>query len=258
MKNFNDDEEYYGDWEYTTNSQLGYVKRSPAYYWKMRNGAKIDGAALRFGSLVHTMVLEPEKVKENFVMFNPDERPEADKGMTSKINKDWKMQMDLDCKMGRKTLMTMDQMKLALTLQEKLYACPEVMEVLNNCETEVPKTWIDLNTMSKCKGKADIVMNNGLTLVDLKTTGKDVKDFERSAYNFNYHRQAAFYMDGFGATEFVFIVIESNAPHQIGIFNCSEDFIDKGRQEYIELLEQKQDHCESAEIANEYIIKGEI
>jgi len=258
MKNFDNDEEYYGDWEYTTNSQLGYVKRSPANYWKMRNGAKIDGAALRFGSLVHTMILEPEKVANNFVVFNPDERPEADKGMTSKINKAWKMQMDLDCKEGRKTLMTMVQMKLALTLQEKLYACPEVMEVLNNCDTEVPKMWTDLNTMSKCKGKADIVMKGGTTLVDIKTTGKDVKDFERSAYNFDYHRQAAFYMDGFGATEFVFIVIESNAPHQIGIFTCSEDFIDKGRHEYIELLEQKQKYCETAKVANSYLIKGEI
>ena len=258
MKNFNDDEAYYGDWEYTTNSQLGYVKRSPANYWKMRNGGKIDGAALRFGSLVHTMILEPEKVANNFVVFNPDERPESDKGMTSKINKAWKIQQDLDCKESRKTLMTMAQSELALDIQERLYACPEVMEILNNCETEVPKLWTDLNTMSKCKGKADIVMNDGLTLVDIKTTGKDVKDFERSAYNFDYHRQAAFYMDGFGAKEFVFVVIESNAPHQIGIFTCSEEFIEKGRQEYIELLEQKQRYCETAEIANSYIIKGEI
>ena len=179
MKNFEDDQEYYGDWEYTTNSQLGYVKRSPAMYWKMRNGAKIDGAALRFGSLVHTMILEPEKVTSNFVVFNPENRPEQDKGMTSKINKEWKRSLDLSCKDGSKYLMTMEQYELAQKLKRKLYDCPEVKSILDNCETEVPKTWLDFNTMSKCKGKADIVIDGGDMLVDIKTTGKDVKDFKK-------------------------------------------------------------------------------
>jgi hypothetical protein len=258
MKNFNDDQEYYGDWEYTTNSQLGYVKRSPAYYWKMRNGAKIDGAALRFGSLVHTMILEPEKVSENFVVFDAEDRPEQAKGMTSKANKAWKLQLDLDCKEGRKYLMTVDQFELAQKLTKKLYDCPEVKAMLDNCETEVPKTWIDFNTMSKCKGKADIIIDGGDMIVDIKTTGKDVKDFRRSAYNFAYHRQAAFYLDGFNAKEFVFVVIESNAPHQIGIFRCSENFLEQGRQEYIELLEDKKKYCETVALANNHIIHEEL
>ena len=78
------------------------------------------------------------------------------------------------------------------------------------------------------------------------------------AYNFAYNRQAAFYLDGFNAKEFVFIVIESNAPHQIGIFRCSEDFIESGRQEYIELLEDKKRYCETAEEANNHIIHEEL
>jgi len=258
MKNFNNDSDYYGDWEYTTNSQLGYVKRSPSYYWKMRNGGKIDGPALRFGSLVHTLILEPEKYSENFVVFNPEDRPEKEKGMTSKMNKEWKKRLDLDCKEGRKYLMTMEQYELALKLKRKLNDCPEVKAILDNCETEVPKTWIDFNTMSKCKGKADIVIDGGDMLVDIKTTGKDVVDFKKSAYRYAYHRQAAFYLDGFNAKEFVFIVIESNAPHQIGIFRCSENFIDQGRQEYIELLEKKKKYCESAIEANNHVIHEEL
>ena len=71
MDQFKSDEEYYGDWEYTTNSQLGYVKKSPAYYWKMRNGGKLDTPALRFGALVHTLILEPEKFSELFFVFDP-------------------------------------------------------------------------------------------------------------------------------------------------------------------------------------------
>ena len=258
MVDLNNDEQYYGDWEYTTNSQLGYVKRSPSYYWKMRNGGKIDGPALRFGALVHTLILEPEKYQENFIVFNPDDRPEQDKGMTSKINKAWKLKMDEECRDGHKYLMTMDQYQLALKLKRKLYNCKEVKDILDNCVTEVPKTWIDFNTMSKCKGKADIVVDGGDMLVDIKTTGKDVADFRKSAYRYAYNRQAAFYMDGFGAKEFVFIVIESNAPHQIGIFRCSDTFIDSGRQEYIDLLEKKNKYCKSVVEANNHIIHDEL
>jgi hypothetical protein len=75
-------------------------------------------------------------------------------------------------------------------------------------------------------------------LVDLKTTSKPITDFRKSAYRYSYHRQAAFYLDGFGAKEFVFIVIETNEPHQIGIFRCSDNFIEQGREEYISLLEE--------------------
>ena len=258
MKTFNTDEEYYGDYEYVTNSQLGYIKKSPAYYWKMRNGGSLDTPALRFGALVHTLILEPEKYQENFVVFNPDDRPEKDKGMTSKLNRAWKVKLEDECSSGRKYLMTMDQYNLAIKLRNKLFACKEVKAILDNCKTEVPKCWVDFNTMTKCKGKADIVVDDGDMLVDIKTTGKDVSDFKKSAYRYGYNRQAAFYLDGFNAKEFVFIVIETNAPHQIGIFRCSEMFLDSGRQEYIDLLEKKRLYCETQSEANKHIIHEEL
>ena len=258
MKTFNTDEEYYGDYEYVTNSQLGYVKKSPAYYWKMRNGGSLDTPALRFGALVHTLILEPEKYQENFVVFNPDDRPEKDKGMTSKLNRAWKVKIEDECSSGRKYLMTMDQYNLAIKLRNKLFACKEVNAILDNCKTEVPKCWVDFNTMTKCKGKADIVVDNGDMLVDIKTTGKDVSEFKKSAYRYGYNRQAAFYLDGFNAKEFVFIVIETNEPHQIGIFRCSEMFLDSGRQEYIDLLEKKRLYCETQSEANKHIIHEEL
>jgi len=258
MKNFQTDEEYYGDYEYVTNSQLGYVKRSPAYYWKMRNGGKIDSPALRFGALVHTLILEPEKYQENFVVFNAEDRPERDKSMASKINKAWKIDLERDCLEGRKYLMTMDQYNTALKLKSKLLSTPDVKKILDNCETEVPKCWLDFNTMTKCKGKADILVDGGDMIVDIKTTGKDVADFRKSAYRYAYNRQAAFYLDGFGAKEFVFIVIETNEPHQIGIFRCSEAFIDSGRQEYVELLEKKNKYCDTIVKANNHIIHEEL
>ena len=36
--------------------------------------------------------------------------------------------------------------------------------------------------------------------------------------------------------KFTFIVIEKKAPYNIGVYECSEDFIESGREEYTRLL----------------------
>ena len=234
MKNFKTDQEYYGDWEYTTNSQLGYLKKGYEYYQMMKRGGLIDSPALRFGNLLHTLVLEPQEYQDKFIVFNPEDRPEKDKSMASKLNKGWKRSFEEQPGI----VINMDQYNQALNMRDKLYKFKEIKDILDNSEKEVPKCWLDFNTMRKCKGKADMVVDGGSMLVDLKTTSKPITEFKKSAYRYSYHRQAAFYMDGFGAKEFVFIVIETQPPFQIGIFRCSEGFIEQGREEYVSLLQQ--------------------
>ncbi len=237
MKQFETDQEYYGDWEYITNSQLGYIKKGWEYYEMMKKGEKIDSPALRFGNLVHTLILEPKEYQNKFTVFNSEDRPEPSKTMSSKLNRAWKQKIDETCLERDKILLTMEQYQLGLNLRDKLMNVKEVKDILDNSKKEVAKCWLDFNTMVKCKGKADIVVDGGDMLVDIKTTSKPVTEFAKSAYRYNYHRQGAFYLDGFGAKEFMFVVIETQAPYQVGIFRCSENFIDQGRDEYIRLLE---------------------
>ena len=237
MKQFATDEEYYADWKYVTNSQLGYLKKGWEYYLMMKQGGKVDSLALRFGNLVHTLILEPKEYQNKFIVFNKEDRPDPSKTMLSKLNRGWKDKVELDAKNSGKILLTMDQYQLGLNLRDKLVGVKEVKDILDNSQKEVPKCWVDFNTMVECKGKADIVVDGGDMLVDIKTTSKPVTEFIKSAYRYNYHRQAAFYLDGFGAKEFMFIVIETQAPYQVGIFRCTDNFIEQGREEYISLLE---------------------
>jgi len=237
MKQFATDEEYYGDWKYVTNSQLGYLKKGWEYYLMMKQGGKVDSLALRFGNLVHTLILEPKEYQNKFIVFNKEDRPDPSKTMLSKLNRGWKDKVEFDAKNSGKILLTMDQYQLGLNLRDKLVGIKEVKDILDNSQKEVPKCWVDFNTMVECKGKADIVVDGGDMLVDIKTTSKPVTEFIKSAYRYNYQRQAAFYLDGFGAKEFMFIVIETQAPYQVGIFRCTDNFIEQGREEYISLLE---------------------
>jgi hypothetical protein len=99
-----------------------------------------------------------------------------------------------------------------------------------------------------CKGKADYIKNdNGRKIiVDIKTT-QDHKEypFRGSCNKYGYDRQSAFYLDGFEADEFWFIVIEKTEPFDIGVYMCSDEFLGTGRDKYKGLLN----------LYNEYFIK---
>ena len=119
-------------------------------------------------------------------------------------------------------------------MENAFFGNEEIVDLLVG-KKEVPMVWEDSLSSIKCKGKVDIINNN--TIVDIKTTqDASFEGFRRSAYKYGYNRQASYYLDGFGAKEFIFVVIEKKAPYNIGVYHCSDDFIDSGRKEYSDLL----------------------
>jgi hypothetical protein len=76
------------------------------------------------------------------------------------------------------------------------------------------------------KGKADIVNHDEKLIIDLKTTA-DITKFKYSASKYNYDSQAYIYSKLFGY-EMLFIAIDKNT-HQIGIFDCSPEFYERGK-----------------------------
>ena len=60
--------------------------------------------------------------------------------------------------------------------------------------------------------------------------------FSNSCKKYGYDRQSAFYLDGFDCDEFLFITQEKERPYNVSIFYASDEFIERGRQEYKYLL----------------------
>jgi hypothetical protein len=85
------------------------------------------------------------------------------------------------------------------------------------------------------KGKADIVNHDEKLIIDLKTTA-DINKFKWSASKYNYDSQAYIYSKLFGY-EFVFIVIDKTT-HNIGIFDCSPSFYERGADKVQRASEQ--------------------
>jgi len=200
---------------------LGKLKVSPKELVRYFEKGSPTTSAMTFGRAFHLAILEPEVFSEQVAIYDGktkrgkawDEFSETNKG------KDIITEIEFECIKGMETALVGNE---------------EIIEFLVG-KKEVAMVWEDSLSSVRCKGKVDIL--NGNTIVDIKTTqDASFEAFRRSAYKYGYNRQAAFYLDGFGAKEFVFIVIEKKAPYNIGVYHCSDDFIESGRNEYSSLL----------------------
>lgn len=234
---FQSDEAYYGDFDFVTNSQLGLIKRGPAVYehFKENPNLRPETKALEFGRAFHMCMLEPEKFDER-VLREPDG-----------INKRTKVGRE---ELAMFMLKNQDNIVLApkdyyslIGMRNRLFSSHECMDYLSNGNSEQVQIWKDKDLGVLCKCKADYWKDNEKTLVDIKTTqDSSFYAFKGSAYKYGYDRQASFYGDGFKAKRFVFIVIEKSAPYNIGVYECSAEFVEEGRNKYKKLLSQYKEY----------------
>ncbi len=86
------------------------------------------------------------------------------------------------------------------------------------------------------KGRADRVTMDAkdqMTIVDVKTCGRgeaSPESFSRDLFKYKYHSQASWYLDLFGASFFVFIVVEKEAPYAVACYNLDGPSIALGRE----------------------------
>jgi exodeoxyribonuclease VIII len=98
-------------------------------------------------------------------------------------------------------------------------------------------------TGAKCKIRPDWMSGTGF-LTDIKTTeDASPHGFGRSAYNYRYHVQGGFYVDGwaYGTGEmpegFAFIAVEKEPPYNVAVYYMTEDAFSLGRSSYLRNLE---------------------
>jgi hypothetical protein len=207
IKKLRDDQNYYGDFgkKYLSNSDIGTLLTNPL---ALGQPSKPSPAFL-VGGYFHTAILEPDKIK-NFKVIEASTRN----------TKAYKEISD-----GELCLLQSEVDKIEL-MTDKVLAnnvCKGLIRG-NNIEYEQPGI-TELEGLM-WKGKADIVNHEEKLIIDLKTTA-DLNKFKWSANKYNYDSQAYIYSNLFGY-EFIFIVIDKTT-HQIGIFDCSPQFYERGK-----------------------------
>jgi len=223
-----DDELYYADNEYVTNSMLSKLNKSPLeLHAYMEGELETSTQALNFGKAFHMAVLEPEKM--NMVAVFDGKR---------KVGKVWDV---FKAENDGNIILTQDEMDTLESMYARINSNPMASDVMmleeDDTQTEIVNIWNRNNLW--CKGKADIVNFEKGIMVDLKTTANaSPREFERSVYKYGYHRQAAYYIDGFGLDKFTIVAIEKKFPYNMGVYTLSDETIQKGREEVEELMKE--------------------
>lgn len=224
-------EEVYRPAPYYSQSFLTEVRRSPAHAQASKQNPKEPTPDMLLGTYAHCAILEPERFEEHFVI-GPD---------VSRATKEWKAFV---AEHPNDTILKPDEFETINQMFRAVMAHPEASRLLTGGQSEHSAFWIDPISGLRCKARYDYVhMNKGI-IVDLKTT-KDASQraFERSCVDRGYHRQSAFYLDGFNLLTgqqtdmFVHVLVEKEPPYAVGVYVLDNGALDKGRHEILQLLE---------------------
>ena len=212
-----DDKHYYGEYgqQFLSNSNISTLLNNPLAL----HDPKPSSPAFLVGGYFHTAILEPHKLKSFKIVEASNRNTKAYKEISEGemcLLKSEKDQVDL----MTQVMLDNDVCRGLIQGSNVEYEQPNVTELFGN-------NW---------KGKADIINHDERLIIDLKTTS-DIEKFRWSASKYNYDSQAYIYSKLFHGYEFLFMVIDKKT-HQIGLFDCSPQFYQKGEKKVEAASEQ--------------------
>ena len=230
-------------------SGLKLMGKSPLHYW----GAYLDPnrepreetPALKLGTAIHTAVLEPMRFADEYVVV-PDSAPRRPTSVQLNAKKpsddtvaaiSWWEKFDADTK--GKTVISRDDLATCTAISERLRQHPAAQVLFRDGVAEQSMFWEDPDTGVLCKCRPDWLIHS-VAIVDVKSTqDASPAGFARSVANFEYHVQAAWYLDGVkictndrSPSAFIFAAFEKEAPHAVAFYNADPEMIELGRREY--------------------------
>lgn len=205
------------------------------YWWNYVSGKaepREQTAAMRFGSAIHARVLTPDIYKDAVAIAEP------------KLNRRMKDWSAFESANGGKVCLTYQEGMQVEALRESVMQYRPARRLLElDSKREISAFWQD-ETGIGCRGRVDLAETKNGILVDLKTTADASPDkFTRSIFDYRYHVQAAYYLDGLAKTgaadfdasrdwPFIWICVEKEAPFCVGVWAADETMIARGREIY--------------------------
>lgn len=230
----NDNESYHRNTKRIGKSGLELIEKSPYHYWLKyldpnREWDDDDTPAKLLGSASHCQLFEPEMFDRRYIV-PPELNLRTNKG------KEEFLYIQEEAKQQRKKLLDAKLRERAMRIAEAARKNPIIRELLDQPGvSEHVLEWDDPLTGVGCKMKADRITHSGL-IIDLKTTDDaSPESFSRSIYKFGYHKQDAWYSDGFQlATSypclgFLFVAVESDKPFICKTYTLDERSRQVGR-----------------------------
>lgn len=216
-----------------SNSKLSRFIESP----RLMNTPRKKTPSLRWGSLVHTIILEPQLINGDWAIM-----PEGlDKGKGAKAREEEFLLAN-----EGKEIVAYDEYVQLCNIAKAVQEDAEASALLSGeGVNEASFFWTDPITGIEMRCRPDRLRDDGL-IVDAKTTPSiEHFAFRRSCWEFGYDRQSGMYTDGVEIatgrkpTGFAFIAIEGKEAPEIfvQVFVMTEADINTGRVRYRKALD---------------------
>lgn len=224
-------------WDAVSQSQLKELQRSPAHLRAALEAPDEDTDALRIGRAVHCAVLEPHRFAADFAVL-----PEGNDRRTKEGKAAWERAMNSGA-----TPIKYEEGEKVKAIAASIRAHTAAAHLLaSDGPAELSLVWRDEETGVLCKARQDKHAHavGGGVILDVKTTtDASAREFERTVFNFAYHRQGAFYLRGSEALElpvqhYAIIAVEKEAPYAVAVYRLNEAALDAGDDEVGALLKR--------------------
>lgn len=213
--------EYHKESDHLSSSDLKTLLKDP-YEVYLKKVEKVSlpsksSAAMDFGSYIHSLILEPQKTKDEFIVF--DGRKQGQRFTDFKAEHPGKIIIN--------ELANFNATEI-LQAFDKHHQAPDLFKG-GTAEISV---FAELNGV-KVKARADYLTDK--YVIDIKTTSFPLDTFADVVKQRDYGLSAALYLDLFNLDgidrDFLFVVILKN-PAQIKILKASRETIEEGRARY--------------------------
>lgn len=231
--------EYHADKTAISSTSLKSILKSPATFLEQWCDItpKLETDAMRFGTLVHTAILET-----NLFFKNAHLMPEFGDLRISK-NRDKK-----------KEWLTTLSPELVIVTEEELIKIGKIIKSVESHQDASTLLKIGMKERSgffrdectgiKCKIRPDCFNLDMRALIDIKTTQDCTREeFSKTIWNYRYDIQMAFYSEGIrkitGASveHIIWIAIEKEEPFEVSTWIADDVLIKKGLDDYYKAME---------------------
>lgn len=196
--------------------------KSPARFRHERDAPPAPSAEMRFGSMLHCLVLEPDQFEERYAIA-----PDVDKRTTA--GKEAFARWQFNNK--GKDAVSVDEYDRANRMADAVMR--QAGSLLTGGEAEKPVLWERDGAL--LKAKMDYV---GECIVDLKTTSADDEEgLIRAAWTFGYHISAAAYQEAAEVLtgrklDKMFVFVTKTEPHDVVILKAGDEFLSRGKAKW--------------------------
>lgn len=203
-------------------SSLKALRRSPAHYKHALTEEDQESSALVVGTLVHQARLEPQNL--SYVV-----RPAEFTDWRTKAAKEWRDAQKLP-------VITPDEEEVVLRCAQALREVPLIEQMARAGHRELTCFKRHERTGLLLKGRADLVSLDASGHrwgCDIKTVIEGMaarSQFERRVSEYDYHLQAAYYMDLFDLHHFIFIAVEKEGYPGVGPYELDAESIRLARR----------------------------